>query len=153
MIDIDIELLFLHPVKKLLVSIKHSSYIINLYYKFFRQIFFILQFFLKKQIYMKKIKNKKPRRLCLLIRTCFIFLVLFSKNSQFHCRRQPFRKGCVVEDELDGIDLDDIGNLEDSPRLVFIDEEYGNLIVVNDGRGLNRNINQKKKSDVLQSLD
>ena len=39
--------------------------------------------------------------------------------------------------------MDDIGNLEDSPRLAFIDEECGNLIV---------HINQKKKSDVLQSL-
>ena len=38
----------------------------------------------------------------------------------------------MVEEELDCIDIDDIGNLEDSPKLVFIDEECGNLIVVND---------------------
>ena len=38
----------------------------------------------------------------------------------------------MVEEELNGIDTDDIGNLEDSPKLVFIDEECGNLIVVND---------------------
>ena len=44
----------------------------------------------------------------------------------------------------------DIGNVEDSPRLVFIDEECGNLIVVNDGGKLTGNINQKKKSDVSQ---
>ena len=50
----------------------------------------------------------------------------------------------LVQEELDYIDVDDIGNIEDSPRLVFIDEEWGNLIVVH--------INQKKKSDVLQSL-
>ena len=37
-----------------------------------------------------------------------------------------------------------LGTLEDSSRLVFIDEECGNFIVVH--------INQKKKSDVLQSL-
>ena len=42
----------------------------------------------------------------------------------------------LVYRELDHIDIDDIGNIEDSPRLVFIDEEYGNLIVVH--------INQKK---------
>ena len=48
------------------------------------------------------------------------------------------------EEELDYIDIDDIGNIEESPRLVFIDEECGNLIIVH--------INQKKKSDVLQSL-
>ena len=46
--------------------------------------------------------------------------------------------------------MDDIGNLEDSPRLGFIDEECGNLKVVNDGGELTRNINQKKKPDVLQ---
>ena len=42
-----------------------------------------------------------------------------------------------------------MGNLEDSPRLAFIDEECGNLITVNDGGKITRNINQKKKSDVL----
>ena len=56
----------------------------------------------------------------------------------------------TVEEELDCIDIDDIGKLEDSPRLGFIDEECGNVIVVNDGGELTRNINQKKKSDVLQ---
>ena len=47
-------------------------------------------------------------------------------------------------------DIDDIRNLEDSPGFVFIDEECQNLIVVNDGGELARNIKQKKKSDVLQ---
>ena len=42
-----------------------------------------------------------------------------------------------------------IGNLEDSPRLLFIDEECGNLIMANDGEERTRNISQKK-SDVLQ---
>ena len=46
--------------------------------------------------------------------------------------------------------IDNIGNLEDSPRLVFIDEECENLIVVNDGGEITRNINQKKKSEVFQ---
>ena len=39
--------------------------------------------------------------------------------------------------------MDDIGNIENSPRLAFIDEECGNIIV---------HISQKKKSDVLQLL-
>ena len=43
-----------------------------------------------------------------------------------------------------------MGNLDYSPRLVFIEEECGNLIVVNDGGELTRNISQKKKSNVLQ---
>ena len=36
--------------------------------------------------------------------------------------------------------MDDIGNLEDSPRLVFINEERGNLIVVNDDGESTENI-------------
>ena len=60
------------------------------------------------------------------------------------------KKNVIDEEELDGIDIDGIGNLEDSLRLVFIDEECGNLMVVNDDEKLTRNINQKKNSDVLQ---
>ena len=56
----------------------------------------------------------------------------------------------IVEEELDGIDIDDAENLEDSSRFVFIDEESENLIVVNNGRELTRNKNQKKKPGVLQ---
>ena len=44
-----------------------------------------------------------------------------------------------------------LGNVGDLPRLVFIDNECGNLKVINDSGKLIRNINQKKKSDVLQS--
>ena len=33
----------------------------------------------------------------------------------------------MAGEKLDGIDIDDLENLEDSPRLVFIDEECGNL--------------------------
>ena len=51
---------------------------------------------------------------------------------------------------LDCIDVDYIGNLEDSSRLVLINEECSNLIVVNDGAELTRNINQKKKTHILQ---
>ena len=48
----------------------------------------------------------------------------------------------LVLQEVDYIDINDIGNIKDSPRLVLIDEECRNLIVVH--------IIQKKKSDVLQ---
>ena len=44
--------------------------------------------------------------------------------------------------ELDGINIDDIGNLQDLPRLEFIDEEYENLTVVNDGGEVTRNMEQ-----------
>ena len=48
------------------------------------------------------------------------------------------------------VNIDDIRNLDQSPRLVFIDEKCGNLIVVNDSGELTKNFGQKKKSDVLQ---
>ena len=45
--------------------------------------------------------------------------------------------------------LDDIGNLED--LLVLINEKCGNPKIVVDGGELTRNINQKKKPDILQT--
>ena len=87
----------------------------------------------------------KLRKLRLQILTCFIFLDLFSKKTpRFPWRRQTFRKSYCSWKEQDDIDIDNIGNLDDSLRLLFIDEEYGNLIVVNDGGELTKNINQKK---------
>ena len=47
------------------------------------------------------------------------------------------------------IDIDDIGNLEDLLKLVFIDEKSLNFKVVIAGRDLTRNIDQKKTSDIL----
>ena len=44
-----------------------------------------------------------------------------------------FTKIAIVEEELDCLDsvgTDDIGNLEDLLRVVFIDKECGNLNVV-----------------------
>ena len=57
----------------------------------------------------------------------------------------------IVTEELDGIDIDGIGNLEDLLRIVFIHEECRNLKVFFDGGGLTRNINEKKKPGVLQT--
>ena len=82
------------------------------------------------------------------ILTCFIFLVFFSKYYGF-VKKNHSSKNVIFEKKLDCIDRDDIGNLEDSSRLVFIDEECGNIVVVNDGEECTGNISQKK-SDVLQ---
>ena len=51
----------------------------------------------------------------------------------FHRRRPPSEKVVIVKEGLRGVDIDGTGNLEDSPRLVFIDEERGNHIVACDG--------------------
>ena len=55
-------------------------------------------------------------------------------------------KNVIVEEELDCIDKDDIRNLEDSPRLVFINEECVNLLVVNGGGELTENISLKRQT-------
>ena len=60
-------------------------------------------------------------------------------------------KVVTVEEELDGIDIDDIRNLLDLPGLMFIDEECGNLKVVLDGGEYTRNNDKKRKSEVLQA--
>ena len=72
------------------------------------------------------------------------------KKITFIDKSNPSEKNVIVEEELECIDIDDIWNLEDLPRLLFIGVECGNLIVVNDVGELTRNINQKKKSGVLQ---
>ena len=81
--------------------------------------------------------------------TRFIFQVLFSKKDHIFIEEDnPSEKVVILEEELNNVDINVFGKLEDLPRLVFIDEECGNLKVVNDGGELTRNINQKKKSDV-----
>ena len=46
----------------------------------------------------------------------------------------------IVKEELDGPDIDDIGNVEDLLRIVFIHEECGNLKVFIDDGELTGNI-------------
>ena len=48
----------------------------------------------------------------------------------------------IVKQELDGLDIDDIRNLEDLLRIVINYEEYGNLEVFVDGGELTGNINK-----------
>ena len=44
----------------------------------------------------------------------------------------------MIKEQLDGIDIDDIGNLEDLLRIVFIYEERGNIkVFVDDGNTTN----------------
>ena len=54
-------------------------------------------------------------------------------------KHNPSEKIVIVKEELDGIDIDDIGNLEDLLRIVFIHEEWGNLKVFVDGGELTGN--------------
>ena len=48
----------------------------------------------------------------------------------------------IVKKELDSIDVDDIGNLEDLLRVVLIHEECGNFKVFVDSTELTRIINK-----------
>ena len=140
MIDwIDIQLFPRHPVRKLLVPIDQSSYLICFCYNLFDR---------AKKPNMYEIKSRTLRSQIL---TCFIFLVLFSKKSMFHWKKQPFRKKYYSWGRT-RLYIEAIGNLENSPRFVFIDEECENLIVVNDGAELTRNINQKKKLTFYSNL-
>ena len=45
----------------------------------------------------------------------------------------------IAKEELDSIDKDDIGNIEDLLKIVFIHEECGNLKVFVDGGELTGN--------------
>ena len=70
-------------------------------------------------------------------------VLLSQKNYLFSEENNLSGKVVIVEEELYCI-----GNLVDLPAL--IDGECGNLKVVVGGRGFTRNINRKKKSEVLQ---
>ena len=48
----------------------------------------------------------------------------------------------IVKEELDSIDIDDNGNLEDLLRAVFIHEECGNFILFVNGGEFTRIINK-----------
>ena len=64
----------------------------------------------------------------------------YFQNITVSLTKATLQKNIIFEKELDCIDRDDTGNLEDSPRLLFIDKEYGNLIVANDGEERTGNI-------------
>ena len=108
----------------------------------------------RKERKNKKKRDKynqiKSRRLRSQILTCFVFQFYFQRNHGLIQEGKPSEKVVIVQGELDGIDINDIANLEDSPRFVFIDEELENLIV--DGGELTRSIYLKKKSGILQQF-
>ena len=69
MIEIDIQMFPHHPIRKLLVPINQSSYLICFCYNFFD---------IAKETNMYEIKSRRLRSEIL---ACFIFLVLFSIKS------------------------------------------------------------------------
>ena len=54
-------------------------------------------------------------------------LIFSKKNNHFIEGGNPSEKFVMAEESLDGIDIDDLGNLDNWPRLAFINEECGNL--------------------------
>ena len=61
------------------------------------------------------------------------FKFYFWRKSGFYWRGKPWNKVNAVEEEPYGINIDGIGNLMDLPKLMFIDEECGNLKIAVDG--------------------
>ena len=73
------------------------------------------------------------KRLLSQISSFLYFTSFISKeNHIFNEENNPSQKNVIVEEELDDIDIEDIGNLEELPisRHVFIDEECRNLKAV-----------------------
>ena len=61
------------------------------------------------------------------------FKFYFWRKSRFYQRRHLINKVVTVEEELDEIDIDGVGNSLNLPRLMFIDEDCGNLKVLVSG--------------------
>ena len=80
--------------------------------------------------------------------------VLFSKKTRhvFIEEETPHsNKVVTVEEELDRIDIDGIGELLDLPGLIFSNEECGNLKVIVNGGEYTGNNDRKRKLEVLQT--
>ena len=78
---------------------------------------------------------------------------IFKENYLFIEEDNRSDKVVMIEEELDGIDRDGIGILVDLPRILFVDEECGNLKVVVDGGEFTRNNNRKKRSKICHSYN
>ena len=59
----------------------------------------------------------------------------------------------IVKEELNGIDIDDIGNLENLQRIVFIHEECENLKVFVDNRELTKILPKRKSQAFYRLID
>ena len=57
----------------------------------------------------------------------FCFFLFNNKKNQGFIEEDNPPEEVVIAEEEDGIDVDDTRNLEDSPRLTFVNEECGNL--------------------------
>ena len=57
----------------------------------------------------------------------------------------------IVKEELHGIDIDEIVNLEELLRIVSIHKEWGNLILFANSGEITGNIYKLKKPGVLQA--
>ena len=77
---------------------------------------------------------------------------IFKKITVLFKKASLQKKLLQLRKNYDGIDINEVRNLEGSPIFVFIDEESKNPIVGNDGAELARNINQKKKLGVSQQF-
>ena len=64
---------------------------------------------------------------------------------------KPSETFVILKEKLDAVDIDYIGNFKDVLRLVFINEEYGNLKAELEGEELARNINKNKMQVLLQA--
>ena len=102
------------PIKKLLVSINQSNSddLIHFYYKFFDIV-------TETNTYPIKSRRLLRQILSFLYFSSFIF----RENQDFNGEDNHSQKVVTVEEELDDTDIYEIGNLEDLPRLLFIDEE------------------------------
>ena len=64
---------------------------------------------------------------------------------------KPIKMVVIVEEELNIVDIDNIGNL-DLYRLVFLDEECGNIKVAIDGGEFTININKKRSLTFYKTI-
>ena len=75
----------------------------------------------------------------------YFYSFIFKENHVLIAGDNLLEKNCDSQREIDGIDIDDIGNFVGLLRPVFIHEELGNLKIFVDGAQPTRNIIQKKK--------
>ena len=87
-----------------------------------------------------------------IFRICNLIYNFLNRAKKANMYEKKNRERLRSQKVVIGIDINDIGNLEDLLKVVFIDEKCGNLKVVIDAGELTRNINQKKKLHVLQDL-
>ena len=100
----------------------------------------------------KQIRNKIEKATFADIDLFYFSSFIFQKKSRFHsgiCN--PSEKVVTVEEELNLVDIDDIGNLEDLPGFALIDEECGNFKVANVDGELTIEILTKRRSQTFYS--